>query len=65
MFGDFLRQYRQTERLAAAQVELLQGAPPETLVAHRPIYLRGALPAAAGRPEARRRPPATCWRWTG
>jgi ATP-binding cassette subfamily B protein len=45
MFGDFLRQYRQTEVSLVRQIELLAGAPPETLVAHRPIHLFGALPA--------------------
>jgi ATP-binding cassette subfamily B protein len=45
MFGDFLRQYRQTEVSLARQIELLRGAPPETLVAPHPIHLFGALPA--------------------
>jgi ATP-binding cassette subfamily B protein len=44
-FGNFLTQYRQAgvsfERLMA----LLQGAPPEKLVEHNPIYLSGSLPA--------------------
>jgi len=44
MFGNFMAQYRQMgvslERLAT----LLEGAPPETLVAHGPVYLRGPLP---------------------
>jgi len=44
MFGDFLRQYRQTEVSLVRQVELLSGAPPETLVEHRPIHLFGPLP---------------------
>jgi ATP-binding cassette subfamily B protein len=45
MFGDFLRQYRQTEVSLVRQVELLSGAPPETLVEHRPIHVFGPLPA--------------------
>lgn len=44
MFGDFLRQYRQTEVSLVRQTELLTGAPPETLVEHRPTHLLGALP---------------------
>ncbi|MEJ7655188.1 MAG: ABC transporter ATP-binding protein, partial [Chloroflexia bacterium] len=44
MVGHYLAQYRQAgvslERLTA----LMPGAPPEKLVEHRPIYLRGALP---------------------
>jgi ATP-binding cassette subfamily B protein len=56
MFGDFLRQYRQTEVSLVRQVELLSGAPPETLVQHRPIHLFGALPAlpAVAKTEADR-----------
>ncbi|MCP4519399.1 MAG: ABC transporter ATP-binding protein, partial [Delftia sp.] len=42
--GDFLAHFKQTgvslERLAA----LLQGAPAETLVSHKPIHLNGQLP---------------------
>ncbi len=45
MFGDFLRQYRQTEVSLVRQIELLSGAAPETLVDHQPIHLFGALPA--------------------
>lgn len=52
MFGDFLRQYRQTEVSLARQIELLAGAPPETLVAHRPIHLFGPLPTVSS--EAKR-----------
>lgn len=44
MFGSFLAQYRQVGVSLDRLVELLQGAPPDTLVAHGPVYLRGALP---------------------
>jgi ATP-binding cassette subfamily B protein len=45
MFGDFLRQYRQTDVSLVRQIELLSGAPLETLVEHRPIHVLGAIPA--------------------
>jgi ATP-binding cassette subfamily B protein len=44
MFGDFLRQYRQTEVSLVRQFELLSGPPPAALVAHRPVHLFGPLP---------------------
>jgi ATP-binding cassette subfamily B protein len=43
-FGMFLSAYRQVGVSFGRMVELLQGAPPETLVKHGPIYFRGALP---------------------
>jgi ATP-binding cassette subfamily B protein len=45
MFGDYLRQYRQMEVSLSRLLALLPGAPPGTLVRHRPIHLLGALPA--------------------
>jgi ATP-binding cassette subfamily B protein len=42
--GSFLAKYRQVGVSLDRLVELLQGAPPETLVAHTPVYLRGPLP---------------------
>jgi ATP-binding cassette subfamily B protein len=50
MFGTYLTQYRQMGVSLGRLVELLQGAPPHTLVAHEPVYLWGpgpALPAPA------------------
>ncbi len=44
MFGDFLAQYRQAGVSLQRLVALLQGAPPETLVRHGPVYLKGAPP---------------------
>jgi ATP-binding cassette subfamily B protein len=44
MFGNFLTQYRQMGVSLERLIALLQGAPPETLVAHGPIYLHGPLP---------------------
>ena len=44
VFGAFWRQFKQSEVSLARMVELLQGASPETLVRHSPLYLRGALP---------------------
>jgi ATP-binding cassette subfamily B protein len=43
-FGRFLAAYKQVGVSFGRMVELLQGAPPETLVKHGPIYLRGSLP---------------------
>jgi ATP-binding cassette subfamily B protein len=44
MFGNFMAQYRQMGVSLERLVALLQGTPPEALVAHHPIYLRGSLP---------------------
>src|SRR5215212_12050572 len=45
MFGIVLARYRQAGVSFARMVTLLQGAPPQSLVAHGPVYMRGALPA--------------------
>jgi len=47
VFGTFWRQLKQSEVSLVRIVDLLQGAPPETLVRHSPVYLRGALPELA------------------
>ena len=44
MFGFFLTQYRQAGVSFGRMAALMQGAPPEQLVRHRPLYLRGPLP---------------------
>ncbi len=41
MFGQIAAQYRQARISFERLVELLQGAPPETLVEHHPVYLHG------------------------
>ncbi len=45
LFGMLLAHYTQTKVSFARMVKLLQGAPPETLVKHGPLYLRGPAPA--------------------
>lgn len=45
MFGHYLAQYRQMTVSLTRLVELLQGAPPQALVAHQPVHLRGQPPA--------------------
>jgi ATP-binding cassette subfamily B protein len=52
MFGIVLTRYRQAGVSFERMVTLLQGAPPETLVAHSPVYTRGPLPQIA--PVARK-----------
>jgi ATP-binding cassette subfamily B protein len=51
LFSELARQYKQQgvsyERLFA----LLQGGPPQRLVAHHPLYLRGPLPEVPYRPK--------------
>ena len=47
VLGLFLAQYTQTKVSFARLVALLQGAPDKTLVAHHPLYLKGALPDIA------------------
>lgn len=42
--GQYLAHYRQTGVAFARMDALIGGAPPEALVAHTPLYLRGALP---------------------
>jgi ATP-binding cassette subfamily B protein len=44
LLGFFLAQYKQTGVLFGRLVELLLGAPPETMVEPGPVYLRGPLP---------------------
>jgi len=43
-FGLALSRYRQAGVSLERLIALLQGAPPETLVAHVPVYLKGPLP---------------------
>ena len=45
MFGIVLTRYRQAGVSFERMVTLLQGAPPQSLVAHGPVYMRGTLPA--------------------
>ncbi len=47
MIGGFLRRYRQAEVSLERLLELMPGAPPETLVEHGPVYLWGNLPEVA------------------
>jgi len=44
MFGNYLTKYRQVQVSLQRAVELLQGAPPEMLVRHNPVHLRGPVP---------------------
>jgi ATP-binding cassette subfamily B protein len=44
MFGIVLTRYRQAGVSFERMVTLLQGAPPQSLVAHGPVYMRDALP---------------------
>jgi ATP-binding cassette subfamily B protein len=44
MFGMIAAQYRQAKVSFGRLIALLQGGPPEALVEHNPIYLRGPLP---------------------
>jgi ATP-binding cassette subfamily B protein len=46
LFGVFLAHYQQTAVSFRRMTELLQGAPPRELVAHKPLHLRGPLPDA-------------------
>ena len=55
MFGIVLTRYRQAGVSFERMVTLLQGAPPQSLVAYGPVYMRGALPAHP-------RPTAPCCR---
>ena len=43
-FGVFLAHYKQTNVAFQRMNKLLQGAPPEQLVAHNPLYLSGTVP---------------------
>jgi len=51
-FGNYARQFRQVSVSLERLVALLQNAPPEALVAHSDIHLRGALPAIPHTPKA-------------
>lgn len=51
--GKILARYRQTGISVKRLSELLQGAPPETLIKHAPIYLRGPLPVLPALPARR------------
>jgi len=44
MFGGFLAWYRQVGVSFDRMVRLLQGGPPEQLVRHEPVYMRGEFP---------------------
>ena len=44
MFGIAWARYRQAGVSLGRMVKLLHGAPPETLVKHNPVYMRGPLP---------------------
>jgi ATP-binding cassette subfamily B protein len=44
MFGNFLTQYRQTGVSIERLTTLLQGAPPQLLVEHSDVHLRGPMP---------------------
>jgi ATP-binding cassette subfamily B protein len=50
-FGNYARQFRQVSVSIERLVALLQSAPPEALVAHSDIHLRGALPAVPYTPK--------------
>lgn len=52
MFGMIAAQYRQAGVSYGRLIELLQGAPPKTLVAHNPVYLRGAFPELPIEPKS-------------
>lgn len=51
MFGNFLTYYRQMGVSLERLIALLQGTPPERLVEHGPVYLRGPLPALPYQPK--------------
>jgi ATP-binding cassette subfamily B protein len=44
MFGNYLTKYRQVQISLQRASDLMQGAPPETLVSYNPVHLRGPLP---------------------
>jgi ATP-binding cassette subfamily B protein len=52
MFGIVLTRYRQAGVSFERMVTLLQGAPPESLVRHGPVYMRGATPVITAPPRA-------------
>lgn len=49
--GHFWAQYKQTGVSFERMVALMQGATPQALVAHNPIYLRGELPEVGAPPR--------------
>jgi ATP-binding cassette subfamily B protein len=51
MFGEVAAHHKQAGVSYGRMVELLQGASPETLVAHNPVYLRGAFPEVPHTPK--------------
>jgi ATP-binding cassette, subfamily B, bacterial len=51
-FGNYARQFRQVSVSLERLVALLQSGPPEALVAHSDIHLRGALPVIPHTPKA-------------
>jgi ATP-binding cassette subfamily B protein len=52
MFGMVAANHKQAGVSYGRMVELLQGAPPETLVTHNPVYLRGAFPEVPYAPKS-------------
>jgi ATP-binding cassette subfamily B protein len=54
IFGMVAAQYRQAGVSYGRLIELLQGAPPKTLVEHNPVYLRGAFPDVPYTPKTER-----------
>ncbi|MCC7352925.1 MAG: ABC transporter ATP-binding protein [Anaerolineae bacterium] len=51
MIGVFSARYKQVGVSVERLVTLLQGAPPETLVKHGPVYMRGELPTVPHIPK--------------
>jgi ATP-binding cassette subfamily B protein len=51
MFGEVAAHHKQAGIAYGRMIELLQGAPPRTLVAHNPVYLRGAFPKVPHTPK--------------
>jgi len=54
MFGNYLAKYRQVQISLQRSIELLQGAPPETLVQYNPVHLRGPLPLDGTKDDGRK-----------
>jgi ATP-binding cassette subfamily B protein len=52
LFGILLSRYRQGGVSFKRMTELLGGAPPDTLVRHGPVYLKGPYPAVPGVPPS-------------
>ncbi len=51
-FGNLLAQYAQTKVSFKRMTRLLQGASATSLVMHKPLYLKGSVPALTALPEA-------------